>query len=123
MRLKRNVSGDVGAVLIEALGDVCRSFLKRPVLQQPGKEKIACLEVGFRRVVLLVDARQEVRRLHVEQSSGHHQKLCRTGQVRRGFHERDELVGHLRERDLGDVEFLARDQRQKKIERTFKNRE
>ena len=64
-----------------------------------------------------------MRGLHIQEGRSDDQEFRRTRQVRGRLHKRDELVGHLRERDLGDVEFLARDQRQKKIKRTFKNRE
>ena len=123
MRFEGNIPGDVGAVLPHPLINALRRFLERSVLQEPGEQEIARLQVGLGRVSLLVDAGQQVRRFHIQERGGDNQKLRRTRQVRRRLHESDELVGHLRERDLGDVEFLTRDQRQEKIERTFKNRE
>ena len=64
-----------------------------------------------------------MRGLHVQERRRDDQEFRGTRQVRGRLHKRNELVRHLRERNLGDIEFLARYQRQQKIERTFKNRE
>ena len=123
MRLEGHVPGNVGAVLPHPSVDMFRRFLESPILQEPREQEIAGLQVGLGRVALLVDTGQQMRGLHVQERRRDNQEFRGTRQVRGRLHERDELVGHLRERNLGDVEFLARDQRQQKIERTFKNRE
>ena len=64
-----------------------------------------------------------MRGLHIEQRGRDDQELRRARQIRRSLHEGDELVGHLGERDLGDIELLASDQRQKKVEGAFEDRE
>ena len=123
MRLEGHVPGNVRTELPHPSIDVLCRFLESPILQEPREQEIAGLQVGLGGVVLLVDTGQQMRGLHVQEGRRDDQEFRRTRQVRGRLHERDELVGHLRERDLGDVEFLARNQRQKKIERTFKNRE
>jgi hypothetical protein len=64
-----------------------------------------------------------VSRLHVEQGRRHDQEFRRTRQVRRSLHKSDELIGHLGECNLGDVEFFAGNQGQEEIERAFENGE
>ena len=66
MRLERNIPGDVGAVLPHPRVDVFRRFFESPVLQEPREEEIAGLQVSLGRVLLLVNAGQQMRGLHVE---------------------------------------------------------
>ena len=51
-----------------------------------------------------------MRGLHVEEGRRDHKKLRRARQVGGSLREGDELVCNLRERDLSDVELVARDQ-------------
>ena len=64
-----------------------------------------------------------MRRFHIQQGGRDDEKLSRAGQVRRGLHEGNKLVRDLRERDLGNVELLACNQRKEKIEGPLENRE
>ena len=78
MRLQGHIPGDVRAVLPHPLIKVFRCFLERAILKEPGEEQIAGLQIGLRGILLLVDNRQQVRRLHVEQCRCHDQELRRT---------------------------------------------
>jgi hypothetical protein len=65
--------------------------------------------------------RQQARHLEVEQRRRDQQELARLIEFVFGVESSqvgDELVGHLAQRDLGDVEFVLGDQGQQQIERT-----
>ena len=87
---------------------------------KPGEQQVAHLKQG--QVLLVVDlpGRQQSRGLEIEQGGGDHQE--RGGLVQ--FELRadrlgvgDEVVGHLVQRDLGDVEPVREDQLQQQVER------
>jgi hypothetical protein len=95
--------------------------LERPVLQQPGEQQVADLEQG--QVLLVVDSpagsnRAALRssrvaatsRKAVVSSSSNPADLLGVG---------DELVGHLVQRHLGDVQAVREDQLQQQVERTL----
>ena len=123
MRLQGDVARHIGLEVPHALADVLRGFFEGTVLQEPGKQQVAGLQVGIARLLVFLKTRQQVRGLHVEESRGDHQELRRTRQVRRRLHEGDEFVRHLGERHLGDVELLTRNERQEQVERTLEDGE
>ena len=107
-----------GLELGEHLGDM----LERPVLQQAREQQVAHLQQG--KVFLVVDLAcgQQARRLQIQQGRRDHQE--RGGLVE--FELRadrlgvgDEVVGHLVQRHLGDVEPVREDQLQQQVERTL----
>ena len=96
-----------------------RDLLERAVLQQPREQQIPRLEQGHGLGVHELALRQEARDLHVEQRGRDHQELRRLVQLLAGrelAQIRDELVRHLRQRDLGDVQLALRDQVQQQVE-------
>ncbi|CAM5778896.1 hypothetical protein CPER28S_00280 [Cellulomonas persica] len=101
--------------------EVRRDLLVRAVLQQPGEQQVTRLQELEVLGVLDVRRRQQPGGLEVEQRRGHDQELRRAVEVplRLGSSQvRDELVRDLRERDLGDVELVLRDQAEQQVERT-----
>ncbi len=76
-----------------------------PVLQQPGEQQVTRLEQREILLVLDLRGRQQPRGLEVEQRGRDDEELGGLAQVPfgRGAEVRDELVGDLRQRDLGDV--------------------
>ena len=94
-----------------------------PVLQEPGEEQVSGLEeleVGFL-FVLIVG--QESVGLERQEGGGHDNELRCAPQVPIGTHVGDEVIGHLRQRQLGDVEALAGDEAQEQVERAFELRQ
>ena len=107
-----------GLQLGEHLGDV----LERPVLQQPGEQQVAHLQQREVLLVVHLAGRQQPGRLEVEQRRGDHQERGRLVELqlpadRLGVG--DEVVGHLVQRHLGDVEAVREDQLQQQVERTL----
>ena len=101
-------------------GEHLRDMLVGPVLQQPGEQQVADLEQGEVFGVVDFTGRQQSRSLEIEQGGGDHQEGGGLVEFQRGpdlTGVGDELVGHLVQRDLGDVQTPAEDQLQKKIER------
>ena len=102
-----------------------RDLLERAVLQQPREQQVAGLEQREVLLVLHVALRQQPGGLEVEQRRGDQQErrglleVPVTGGAGPGLHVRDELVGDLRQRDLGDVELVLGDQAQQQVERTL----
>ena len=107
MRFEGDLARHVVLVVDEPAPDVLRCFLVGAVLQETGEEKVTGLKVRLAGPRLLVHLRKEARCLHVEQRGCDDEELTRARQVGAGVHERDKLVGHLRERNLRDIEFLA----------------
>ena len=102
------------------LGDVRRGLLVRLVLQQPREQQVPRLQQ--RQVLLVLDLGrgQQPGRLQVEQGGGDEQELARLVQVplvAHGAQVRDELVGDLVQRDLGDVQLVLADQLEQQVER------
>ena len=92
------------------------------VLQQPGEEEVTGLEQL--EVVLVVDlgGRQQPGGLEVEEGGGDDEELAGLVEVQflaQRAQVRDELVGDLRQRDLGDVELVLADQLQQQVERAL----
>ena len=94
------------------MGDV----LERAVLQQPGEEDVAGLDQREVLLVLGAGLRQQPGGLEVEQGRGDEEELRGLREVPSvglgplGADVRDEVVGDLGERDLGDVELVVGDQ-------------
>ena len=65
-------------------------------------------------IVLVVG--QEAVGLEGQKGGGHHDELRRSPQVPVGTHVSDEVVGHLRQRQLGDIEPLTGDKAQEQVE-------
>lgn len=78
MRLQGNVARHVGLEVLHALVKVLRGLFEGAVLQEPGKQQIARLQVGIARLLFFFKTRQQVRGLHIEESRGDHQELRRT---------------------------------------------
>ena len=86
---------------------------------QPGEEQVARLEQREVLLVLDVALRQQPGRLEVEQGRGDEQErrgLLEVPGLAADLDEGDELVGDLRQRDLGDVELVLGDQAQQQVE-------
>ena len=97
-----------------------RHLLERPVLQQAGEEQVARLEEGDRFGIHELPLRQQPRDLHVEQRRRDDEELGCLFELLLGIETlqiRDELVGDLRQRDLGDVELVPAEERQQQVDR------
>ena len=103
-------------------GEHHRDMLERPVLQQPGEQQVPHLEQREVLLVVHLAGRQQAGRLEIQQRG-------RDDQERRGLVEAqlaadrlgvgDEVVGHLVQRHLGDVEAVREDQLQQQVERAL----
>ena len=121
MRLERNRAGKTPRIVQEPLPQDTTGQLECPILQETGKQEVARFQVLPADVIFALGARQEARGLHVEEGGGNDQKLGGARQIRESLHMRNELVGDLGERHLGDIEFLARDQLKKQVKRAFEH--
>ena len=104
------------------LGEVGGGQLVGAVLQQPGEQQVARLEQREVLLVLDLGGRQQPGGLQVEQGRGDDEELGRLAEVPRRQRRRDvgdELVGDLRQRDLGDVELAPADQAEQQVERAL----
>src|SRR5690606_4691252 len=104
-----------GPPALEVGGDL----LVRPVLEQPGEEQVARLEQLEVLLVLDRAAREQPGGLEVEERRRDNEELARLPEVPVLLAREvgDELVGHLREGHLGDVELVLRDEREQEVER------
>ena len=103
---------------LEHRGDL----LERAVLQQPGEQQVAGLQQREVLLVLDVALRQQPGGLEVEQRRGDQQerrRLLEVPDLAAGLDVRDELVGDLRQRHLGDVELVLGDQAEQQVERAL----
>ena len=97
------------------------------VLQKPGKEQVPGLDEGQVLLVFQAQLRQQAGRLDIEQSCRHQQELRGLAQVPFGVSSLmgpdvcHELVGHLGQGDLGDVELVLGDQPEQELERTLED--
>ena len=93
-------------------------------MQQPREQQVPGLQQGEILLVLHLARGQQPGRLQVEQSGRHHQEIACLVQVPSlgaGPDVGDELVGHLGQGDLGDVELVLGDQAQQEIERALEH--
>ena len=119
---------------VEDAGDL----LERLVLQQPREQQVPRLEQREVLLVLDVALRQQPGGLQVEQRRGDEQEGRGLLEVPRsllarplasldrpvpGLDVRDELVGDLGQRHLGDVELVLADQAQQQVEGTLEVRQ
>ena len=119
VRLERRDAREPASLVSEPLGEHARELLVRAVLQEPDEEQVTRLEELEVVGVVDVPRRQEPGRLEVEQGRGDDEELARRVQVAVGGPQvGDELVRHLRESDLGDVELVLRDEREQEVERS-----
>ena len=63
MRLQGDVARHVGLEVLHAFAEVLRGFFEGAVLQEPGKQQIAGLQVGIARLLVFFKTRQQVRGL------------------------------------------------------------
>jgi hypothetical protein len=107
----------VAHVGLEALGHEGRRLLERAVVQQPGVQQVAGLQGDLVQLGVVL-ARQQARRLQLDQGGGHHQELGRRVEVDRVQVAQDGqvLVGDLRDRDVVDVDLVPRDELQQEVE-------
>ena len=107
-----------GHPLAEGVGDL----LVGAVLQQPGEEQVAGLDEGEVLVVLRARRREQARGLEVEQGGGDEEELGGLAEVPVAvgglgrLDVGDELVGHLGQGDLGDVELVLADEAEQQVE-------
>src|ERR1022692_1711012 len=100
-----------------------RGQFVRPILQQTSEEQVPCLEQRKVLLVLNVSGRQQASGFQVEQRGRDDQELGRLTKIERvpgGPQVGDEIICHLRERDLGDVELATSDQSEQQVEGTVK---
>ena len=103
------------------LGQIPGHGLVCLVLQQPGEEEIASLEQFEIEDLFSLFVRQEPCGLEVEQGRRDEEELGDLGEVRLVLQlcgVGDELIGHLGQGDLCDVETTFRDQTEQQVERT-----
>ena len=96
------------------------------VLQEPREEQIAGLEQGEVFLALDLAAWQQARGFQVEQSGRDDEEFGRLAEIpaaAEGPDVRDEIIGDLRQRDLGNVELVLADQLQQQVERAFEVRQ
>ena len=93
----------------------CR-LLEGPVLQEPGEEQVTGLEQLEVGLLLVLVMGQKAVRLERQEGRGHDDKLRCAPQVPVRAHVGDEVVGHLGQRQLGNVEPLAGNKAQKQVE-------
>ena len=104
------------------LGEGVCDVLEGAVLQQAREQQVAGLDQGEVLLVLRAQLRQQPRGLDVQQRGGHQQELRGLAEVPLllvrpvRLDVGDELVGHLGQRDLGDVELVLGDEAQKQVE-------
>jgi hypothetical protein len=121
-RLQPDLPGEALGGLGLALAQETGGLLVGLVLQQPGEEQVAGLEELEVLLVVDVGGREQPGGLEVEERGGHDQELTGLVEVElvaQGAQVRDELVGDLREGDLGDVELVLPDQLQQQVERAL----
>jgi hypothetical protein len=104
------------------LGEHLRDVLVRPVLEQPREQQVAHLEQREVLLVVYLAGGQQPRGLEVKQRGRDDEECRRLVELhlradRLGV--RDEVVGHLVQRHLGDVEAVREDQLQQQIERAL----
>ena len=87
-------------------------LLEGPVLQEPGEEQVAGLEQLEVGLLLVLVMGQKAVRLERQEGGGHDDELRCAPQVPVRAHVGDEVVGHLGQCQLGDVEPLAGDEAQ-----------
>ena len=95
-------------------------MLERPVLQQPREQQVAHLEQRQVLLVVHLTGGQQPGRLEVQQRGGDDEErggLVELELPADGLGVGDEVVGHLMQRHLGDVEAVREDQLQQQIER------
>ena len=90
-----------------------RDILERPVLKKPGKQKISGLE---QRDIIGVDKlslREQPHDFHIQEGGRDHKEFTcciESSDTLEVFHIRQELVGDLTQRHLGDIEFAFTDE-------------
>ena len=94
-------------------------LLEGPVLQEPGEEQVTGLEQLEVGLLLVLVMRQKTVCLESQEGGGHDDELRCAPQVPVRAHMGDEVVGHLGQRQLGDVEPFAGDEAQKQVEGTL----
>ena len=109
-----------GGLRLQGAGEPDRDLLERPILQQAGEQQVARLEerdvVGIHQFAL----RQQPGDLQVEQRGGDDEELAGRVELLGGLQRAqvgEEFIRDLAQRDLGDVEFVLRDQGQQQVER------
>ena len=86
------------------------------VLQEPGEEQVASLEELQVLLGLVGVVGQEPVGLERQQRGRHDEELAGPPQIPIGAHMGDELVGDLRQGELGHIQAPARDERQQQVE-------
>lgn len=119
LRLQPDGTGVAPRLVRQPVAEDVRDALVRAVLQQPGEEQVAGLQEREIRLVLHLGHGQQPGRLQVQQCGRDHQELGGLVQVPvrpHGPDVRHEVVGHLGQRDLGDVQLVLGDQLEEEIE-------
>ena len=109
-----------------ALSEVRSRLLVRAVLEEAGEQQVARLQQREVLLVLHLGRRQQPGRLEVEQRGRDNEELRCLAEVpgrAEGADIRDELVRHLGQGDLGDVELVLGDQREQEVERALEVRQ
>ena len=94
-------------------------LLEGPVLQEPGEEQVSGLEELEVEFLFVLIVGQEPVGLEGQERRSHHNELRCAPQVPIRTHVGDEVISHLRQRQLGDVEALTGDEAQEKVEGAF----
>ena len=106
---------DAGVAACRGLRPVAEGrcdLLEGPVLQEPGEEQVTGLEQLEVGLLLVLVVGQKAVGLERQEGGGHDDELRCAPQVPVRAHVGDEVVGHLGQRQLGDVKPLAGDETQ-----------
>lgn len=119
VRLQPDGTGTAPGLVGQPAAEDVRDALVGAVLQQPGEEQITGLQEREIGLVLHFGRGQQPGRLQIQQRRRDDQELRGLVQIPvrpHGPDVRHEFVGHLRQRDLGDVQLVLGDQLQKEVE-------
>src|SRR4029453_17806590 len=117
-----NLARESATLGFESRSEVAGDALEGAILQQPREQQISSLQQGQVLRILHLSGWNEPGGLEVEKRSRNEHELAGLIQIPGTACRLDvgnELISHLRQRDLGDVHLVPRDQLKQQIERTI----
>ena len=124
LRFHRHAAGETAGVNGHLAREDGGYLLVGAVLQQLGEEQVPGFQQGEVLFVLHLAGGQQPGRLQVEQGGRDHQEkacLVQVPSLGTGSDIRDELIGHLGQGNLGDVQLVLGDQAEQQVERSFED--